>query len=1105
MGIREEFRIDSTGVRQDLEKIEAEVKQSTQRQTQDMAAEGRRSGEEQAKAVVKSLRDTFNGKRAQLKTDLATKVIDKKQFRDASNAAKKAFNDGILKAMDELEKKGELSAEAMDRLGRSLKSVGSAGRESGKRTESAWSKAKVAVAAVAALIAGSRIVAWFKGAVDSAKELGLSFLKLSASAKLFGVSQAQLNELSQRGVRNYGLSIGQANDLATTITKLTAKARESNKAFDLQARLLDLAAAQGMNATEANLALDQALRGIDEGTDKLFQKNPSDIYKQYAAQLGKTAGQLTTVEQKQAIVNATLTEGAKVQGAYGNFLKTDIGRLTRWDQLLLASKQTVGAALIPILADLTDLLAGPLQKATDGFVAMLGGIRLMAVDAAVGLQDLRIAGLQVRESLAKIPLLGFLAPDEGAVESAMKFRAALAQAAEEERAGIISGGFTGARGGSNRNENTTPPPAPDLAARQQLADTLREFGLAKNLGLALLSDTRKLPPLLERARTHYQAMLQIDKQIAGLEAQKKNATAAQLKDLNALLAGLRAQRSAENLGATLSLERQGSLMGRTGILDRFMATGKAPSLFEGARLRYDPMIQKMGNLRDAVQAVATAQRDLTQAELEQDQAGQVQATQALATAKQRLRAQVAAVAKAMHDLVKDDKKYAELQAKLEKILKDAGITDGKQPKHWDEVASSVEGVARGVLSVADAMGVLDDQTRKALQGVIDLAEGFTRLEADPVGGMFQILGGAVGLLGGLFGGGDSQAAAEAKALQEAMREQARVIRENTQALKDFQRSALSGTAPSEKSDIVNSLQKLFDFFQSRPDQWPGGEGPAGLNVLQAQAKAAGIDEQDFLALLEKLQELTGVNFFDAQKGITDVSEFLRAFQALQGKDIAEFGSDLSGRLDALNFMMQALGDAAGTAEEQLQKFLEALRTVPEAAGFADELEKKIKDQGPEAAKAWLQGLAKIFATQGVTPELQAIFGEGLTADEIGRAIEDALKYVGGLTGDTSFSRSTQIQRSITEVQANEVVAWLQDVAFNTRDSLAELAAIHDLLAVAFGPVSPATPSAALAAGSNGLTINGDVSVQAGIDDATFWDLWRRLGEEMLLQSRGRGL
>lgn len=993
MAVRSKFRIDASEVQKDLRKVEEEVKASSKRQTDALKKEGKKAGEEQAKEIVKGLRAQFNARQGQIKEMFARGLIDRNELRRQSNEAKKAFNDGILKAMDDLEKKGDLSQGAMTRLGRSLKSVGSTGRQAGQQISSSWSKAKVAVGAVIALVAGSKVVRWFGGMVGEARELGRSFLKLSASAKLFGVEQGHLNRLAQEGVSTYKLTIRESNELATTVAKLTARAEQSGKAFDVQARLLDLAAAQGMNAAEANEALDQALRGVDEGTDKLFQRNPSDLYKEYAAQVGKSASALTEVEKKQAIVNAVLQEGAKVQGEYGRQLDTDLGTLDRWDRLLKGSGERIGTSLIPILAQFADLLAGPVAFATDLVVGLFERMSFFGSALALSLADVRIGLLEIRESAKGIPGLGRMlgAPDPAALGRARDARRFLEEAALQEFNRSTSGRFAGSSytTGGPAGSPSTPTGAPSLRIGSPSARSV----------------------------------------------------------------------SAEGIRAP------------------------AMRLFKNLSERAPGAVSALGAVRSAIDGVTAAQVALTQAQLEGDTEGQVAASEQLAAAKEELRGRVAEVAAAMKVLVKDDASLVEVQEALTKALGEAGVELEATGKSWEEIGSTIEGVARGVLSVADALGILDDQTRRVLQGVVDVAGGFTRFSSgDVIGGVSQMVGGALGFFGGLFGGGGESESA--RAVREALEANRRALERNTQALE----GTLAATDPTV-GRVRSALEATFD-AQSKYQGDP--RDPYDVfnwrYFLEEQLSAMGLSMEDVARLAEEF----GVSLTHSDFGFKTLLELL---QRVSTGDVA---SSFAGAMELLRREFELMG-AADPAErirrirEELSKFVsEDLATQIAGVDFTD----------PEAVQAFMETV--LAAVREGTFDLESL--GSISLNDFLDVLRD-LKSIGeeGAT-EAGFSRSVQIARSITEVQAVEVVAWLQDIAYTGRDQLAALQGIYSMLSVAAvaGGGRTSIPASALTPGG-GLVVNGDVSVSAGLAEDEYWRLWRRLGEEVLLRSRGRSL
>lgn len=192
-------------------------------------------------------------------------------------------------------------------------------------------------------------VAVYGSFVDASNEIENANRKLRATSKLTGAELESLIETAANSREEYALSVQQANEFTIALTKLGQKAGDVTRTGEAIRRLLDLAAAQGLNAEQALVAINQAILGIDEGTDKLFQKNPSVIYKEYADTIGTTAGKLSDQQKAQALFNAVLTDGAKVQGEYNEFLKTGSGAQAQFNTVLTEFKASFGAILNEVL------------------------------------------------------------------------------------------------------------------------------------------------------------------------------------------------------------------------------------------------------------------------------------------------------------------------------------------------------------------------------------------------------------------------------------------------------------------------------------------------------------------------------------------------------------------------------------------------------------------------------------------------------------------------------------------------------------------------------------------------------------------------------------
>ncbi|HFQ92566.1 MAG TPA: hypothetical protein ENK32_01030, partial [Anaerolineae bacterium] len=238
--------------------------------------------------------------------------------------------------------------------------------------------------------------------------------KLQATAKLTGIDFNLLKTNSDAARESLALNQVQSTELTIALSKLGNKAGDITKTGTAMKRLLDIAAAQGLNAQQAIEAINQAILGIDEGTDKLFQKNPSVIYKEYAQQIGISAGKMTDQQKAQALLNAVMTDGLKVQGEYGRFLETDAGRTARAAAKTEEFKAKLGALInevyVPLISIGSDLLSvfSGLEKGTQRFVLVLGGLGLAAfkvIPAINGINSAtKLLGVGIKGALGWISL-----------------------------------------------------------------------------------------------------------------------------------------------------------------------------------------------------------------------------------------------------------------------------------------------------------------------------------------------------------------------------------------------------------------------------------------------------------------------------------------------------------------------------------------------------------------------------------------------------------------------------------------------------------------------------------------------------------------------------
>jgi hypothetical protein len=180
-----------------------------------------------------------------------------------------------------------------------------------------------------------------------------STLMLDGVSRIAGLSLAQMQRVASQVHAEFRTSTATANELTASAARLTSKAGESAQTFQFLSNWLNVAAAQGIGMDEALLALNITLRGQDEGLDRLFQKNPSVIWREYAESVNKSVGALTEQEKWLAIVKATQEAANKVGDAYGRFLDTTPGK----QDALNAKMEDFAAALGRVVNPLRSLMA----------------------------------------------------------------------------------------------------------------------------------------------------------------------------------------------------------------------------------------------------------------------------------------------------------------------------------------------------------------------------------------------------------------------------------------------------------------------------------------------------------------------------------------------------------------------------------------------------------------------------------------------------------------------------------------------------------------------------------------------------------------------------
>jgi hypothetical protein len=400
-----------------------------------------------AEFKIEFLGDTAEAKRSIAELEQYVKMLSD-EFKKADFGSQKF--DVLKTALADAKVKLDGFTGSADKMKAALTGAKAAAEE----TASATGKTKVSLAELAGSVAGvaasvAGLVGYYAAAISKSREFEAAQMKLQAASKLTGTSFSFLQQTSQTAQDQFGLSSRQANELTTSIAKLTSKAGNLKQTSDAMRTLLDLAAAQGLSADDALQAINQAILGIDEGTDKLFQKNPSVIYEEYAQKVGLVASKMTDQQKAQALTNELITQGGKVAGQYAAVMDTAAGKQQRFNNELDKFQASIGkeadkilGAMLSVLTPLVQTLnnmPAPIKAAATAFVAVTAAVAALSASLAalrIALAATGIGLIPLAIGAAAAAIMGLTSALTDTSDEAQKFSDSLRKMDEDATASI---------------------------------------------------------------------------------------------------------------------------------------------------------------------------------------------------------------------------------------------------------------------------------------------------------------------------------------------------------------------------------------------------------------------------------------------------------------------------------------------------------------------------------------------------------------------------------------------------------------------------------------------------------------------------------------------
>jgi hypothetical protein len=1072
-------RFDVAQARKDLETIRAAAKQAGANIRDEFL-----KGSKTATDFLKELRKQHQNMLSAAREAQQRGLIDPKQFAAVRREANRTFNEAILPALAQMRKDGKAGTEEFNRLQRALKNVGQAGSTGGAAVKRGFTdQVKDLPGLVKGAFGGAMIASFTYVAgkiVDTFRRMvrGINTVLQEAS------TAAQIREAFTLQASGQGLdptrALAELRRGAKGMVTDVELMRRANRALQgelpvTERQLGDLAqlARKMADAVGGDVGdtLGSVMEALARGETRLLRQaviyiTLTDVLKRWEQQTGRNSASLSDHERKALLLNAVLEEHKRVLETVGDET-VEAGERVQQATVFLQNLKT---AIYESIANSPQLLE------------FLGGIGSTAEESAAKVQDLANRFGALVDTILQSPVVSTLV-------GIAKF--------EGKLGGKIGGAVLGIGGADyEHNLRKRQIQTADMAGLYRLqADAEYRFREMQADGVKA-GDVR-LEQLREELKLMKDRAAELQRQAdssgggGGGDDPPVGLTPEELEKLRD-----RVKQYRDSMTSALDLELEKLREVRAAML----ATGET-DLLPGLDERIGHLEELKQGVRDLEAAAASAEPAITRAfesmgpraikaitdglSLAQPALKKYEATMirlreqrargglsdkqfqaAEKAAAQELNARLLAI---IEQLREAGKLTPEVHEKLVGMLEGAAEGAEDASHAFGDVLDNLIGVARGVLSVADAMGVLDDDTRRAMQGVVDLAEGLKSIaEGNYIGGVAQGFGGLMALITGLAG----DSGEDRRRALEAARRQLLAMASLERALRDLENAVLAETSEQQRNAIIQLLAPLTTQMRSLQ---MGGFNRVGIGPGMTTAE---------LNAIKDLEEKLGIQIIDGTSLLVD--NYLAAIDRLQDMDLGSFGSDLHGRLDALNFALDILGDNAGTAAQRLERFAAAIEDF--APDFAAQLRQRAA-QDPEAAQAWLAGLAEAFAAGGLNdPALRALFGDSLTADQVKRLLEDANGYLGGIldeaeedgdgggTGETPGStRSWTKDFTITEVTAQRLGGYMSSLVvlgMDSRELLREEVSIsREILARLIGSLASvrAPNPAALATPGTGAT------------------------------------
>lgn len=353
----------------------------------------------------------------------------------------------------------------------------------------------------------------------------------------------------------------------------------------------------------------------------------------------------------------------------------------------------------------------------------------------------------------------------------------------------------------------------------------------------------------------------------------------------------------------------------------------------------------------------------------------------------------------------------------------------QQVEHYRDQARAVENVTRGAIGLAQALGIVDDESASILQNIATIGGNLTGALAGDLTSIVSVVGGVLGALSGILGSGESPAARNAR----------EAVQRNTEALRTLTKN-LTSLGLGLSTDELDRARRVTD--QALERLRGNSRDPSQLFPGAVRDAA-----EEFGLTMERLAEIAR----DLHIEFVPTIEGLEQFRDLLSEPLGPgFSRGFADRMQGLNLSFE-VNDIVDPLEQlvQIQRVVNSKLDFGALEGLGGfDLS---TPEGRQAAQQFIAGITEQLLA-GISPDTGSLTGQEFR--DLLRDFEARLDQT-----EQQFGGETQqfgLKETMTVAQGSEILSYLSSALVYAQETALNTRRIKELLenAAAGGPFTP---------------------------------------------------